>query len=200
MDQQFWDNRYLEQTKLWSGQPNGLLVAEAAGLAPGRALDVGCGEGADAVWLAERGWTVTGVDISRVALDRAAEVAASAGLADRLRWTHADLSATPPRAGAFDLVSALYFPILKEPNHDTLRGLLDAVAPGGTLLIGGHDLTGREHDHASGFNPADYYRHDELVPLLDDTWTIVTDEIRPRVSPAPPGSGHIKDTVLVARR
>ena len=199
MDQQFWDDKYSSQTQLWSGRPNGVLVVEATGLPPGRALDVGCGEGADALWLAERGWTVTATDISRVALDRAAEAAASSGVGDRVRWLHADIAVTPPPAGEFDLVAALYFPIPRTPDHAVLKGLLDAVAPGGTLFVGSHDLTGHE-DRVTEINLNDYYRHDELVELLDDSWEIVTDEIRPRVSPAPPDSGHIKDTVLVARR
>ncbi|WP_338037967.1 class I SAM-dependent methyltransferase [Nocardiopsis halophila] len=70
MDAQSWDDRYSSEERLFSGNPNGVLVAEVEGLAPGRALDLGCGEGADAVWLAERGWHVAAVDISQVALDR----------------------------------------------------------------------------------------------------------------------------------
>ncbi|GAB3451320.1 class I SAM-dependent methyltransferase [Actinophytocola sediminis] len=200
MDQQFWDDMYGGETMLWSGRPNDVLVAEAAGLAAGRALDLGCGEGADALWLAERGWTVTGVDISRVALDRAAKAATAAGLADRVRWTHGDLATTPPPAGAFDLVSAQYFPIPHEPDNATLTGVLAAVAPGGTLLIGGHDLTGHEHNHHPEFDPSQYYDHEELHALLARDWTILTAEIRPRVSPPPPGTEHVNDTVLVARR
>lgn len=200
MDQQFWDDMYLGQTRLWSGRPNGVLVTEATDLPPGRALDVGCGEGGDALWLAERGWTVTGVDISPVALDRAAQAATAAGLADRMRWTRADLATDPPPAGAFDLVSVQYFPVPHEPRG-VLAGLLAAVAPGGTLLVGGHDLTGHDHHGGNGhFDPTQYYDHDELVAALDDSWTILTAEIRPRVAPAPPGTDHVNDTVLVARR
>lgn len=199
MDEQFWDEKYREQDQLWSGAPNGLLVVEAADLAPGRALDLGCGEGADAIWLAERGWLVSAVDISRVALDRAA--AHGASVAGKVTWTHVDLTVTAPPAGPFDLVAALYSTIPHEPEHTALRRLLAAVAPGGTLLVGGHDLTDHQHEHAgSPFDPSDYYTPDEIAELLDETWTVQTNETRPRVSPTPPGAGHIKDVVLRARR
>jgi 2-polyprenyl-3-methyl-5-hydroxy-6-metoxy-1,4-benzoquinol methylase len=79
-----WDNRYSDRQQLWSGQPNGSLVAEVAGLTPGRVLNVGCGEGADAVWLARRGWDVTALEVSGVALERAAGHARDAGLAVHL--------------------------------------------------------------------------------------------------------------------
>ena len=200
MDEQFWDDKYREQNQLWSGAPNGVLVVEAAGLTPGQALDVGCGEGADALWLAERGWLVTAVDISRVALERAAALGVPA--ADKVTWTHADLTVTAPPAAAFDLVSALYFSIPRQPGHAAIRALLAAVAPGGTLLFCGHDLEGHPHHHEQepAFDWSLYYRSDEVAALLDDTWTVLTNETRPRVSPAPPGSGHVNDTVLVARR
>lgn len=84
-----WDDRYRASDKIWSGQPNGTLVAEIADAAPGRALDVGCGEGADAVWLALRGWPVTALDVSSVALDRAANAAREAGV--DIEWLHAGL-------------------------------------------------------------------------------------------------------------
>jgi SAM-dependent methyltransferase len=192
MDQQVWDDLYSERDQLWSGAPNGLLVDEVADLPPGQALDVGCGEGGDARWLARRGWLVTAVDISRVALERAA----AAGDAGNVNWTHGDLTASPPPAAAFDLVSAIYFPVPHQPDHRALHGLLAAVAPGGTLLVGAHDLTGHDHrDHR--FNPDDYYTPAEIVPFLGDDWTILTHETRPRTQPHPI---HVNDIVLRARR
>src|SRR5690242_16419710 len=85
-----WDQRYSETERLWSGQPNGALVTEVAGLAPGRVLDVGCGEGADAIWLAANGWAVTALEVSGVALERATRHAQESG-AD-IRWVHAGLT------------------------------------------------------------------------------------------------------------
>lgn len=93
MDEQFWDQMYGEQDRLWSGDPNGALVAEAGDLTPGHALDVGCGEGGDAHWLATQGWTVTGVDLSRVALERARQVCR--GQPVELRQQ--DLTRDPPK-------------------------------------------------------------------------------------------------------
>ncbi|WP_206503278.1 class I SAM-dependent methyltransferase [Streptomyces chrestomyceticus] len=196
MDAQFWDDRYSSRDQLFSGSPNGVLVTEMTGFPPGQALDVGCGEGADARWLARHGWQVTGVDISEVALRRAA--AAAADVADRIAWARADLAVTPPPADAFDLVSVQYFPLLHEPEHTALRGLLAAVAPGGTLLFVGHDMTGLPVQ--PDFDPADYYRPADIAPLLAPDWTVQINETRPRTVPAPVGTSHTHDTVLRARR
>lgn len=196
MDQQFWDDLYREKDQLWSGAPNGLLVAEVADLPPGQALDLGCGEGADALWLASRGWLVTAVDISDVALARAKAAAGEA----KVSWTHADLSTSSLPAGAFDLVAALYFSVKREPEHRAVRNMLAAVAPGGTLLFGHHDLTGHEHERNPDFDPADYYSPADIAALLDDDqWTIVTHETRARVN-MPPEAMHVKDILLKARR
>lgn len=135
--QEFWDDRYRSAGQLWSGQPNPQLVAQTAGLTPGDALDVGSGEGADAIWLASQGWTVTAVDISAVALDRAASHAAARGdeIAGRITWRQADLLSWDPGQQQFDLVSA-QFMYLPEAELESLhRRLATAVRPGGTLLI-----------------------------------------------------------------
>jgi SAM-dependent methyltransferase len=198
MDPQSWDEMYRSRDRVFSGRPNGVLVTEAADLPPGRALDVGCGEGGDAHWLAERGWRVTGVDISPTALERAA--AAAADVADRVTWTLGDLTTTPPPADAFDLVSVQYFPLLRQPDHTALRGLLAAVAPGGTLLVGGHDPADLPPGEARGFDVGAYYWPSEIAGLLGDDWTVLVDETRQRTAPAPPGTHHAHDTVLRARR
>ncbi|MFL6119705.1 class I SAM-dependent methyltransferase [Actinophytocola sp.] len=193
MDQQFWEDLYRAKDQLWSGAPNGALVAEVAELPPGQALDLGCGEGADALWLAGRGWLVTAVDLSRVALERAAAAAGDA----KVSWTHADLTTYTPPAGAFDLVVAMYGAI-PHTAEQAVQRMLAAVAPGGTLLVGGHDLT-HMHEHQSPLDPKDYYTPGEIAELLDDTWTVLVNETRPRVS-APPGTGHVNDVVLRARK
>lgn len=198
MDAQFWDQRYGSREQLFSGNPNGVLVAEVGDLPPGQALDVGCGEGADALWLARRGWRVTAVDISRVALRRAA--AAAGDLAGRVAWTRADLTSTPPPARAFDLVSAQYFPLPRRPDHTALRGLLAAVAPGGTLLVVGHDLADLPPRHELDFDPGDFHQPHDIAELLDENWTVLVDETRPRTAPAPPGTHHSHDAVLRAQR
>ena len=198
MDAQVWEEKYRSRDRVFSGAPNGVLVTEAADLPPGRALDAGCGEGGDALWLARRGWQVTGVDVSETALQRAA--AAGPDVADRVTWSRADLSITPPAAGAFDLVSAQYFPLLREPGHGALRGLIDSVAPGGTLLFVSHDLADLPPQHGDGIDPSDYYQPSEIARLLDPDWTVLVDETRPRTAPAPAGTRHTHDTVLRARR
>ena len=135
--QEFWDDRYRSAGQLWSGQPNPQLVAQTAGLIPGNALDVGCGEGADAIWLASQGWTVTAVDISAVALERAAAHAAARGdeIVRRITWRQADLHSWDPGSQQFDLVSA-QFMYLPEAELESLhRRMAAAVRSGGSLLI-----------------------------------------------------------------
>jgi SAM-dependent methyltransferase len=211
MDAQFWDERYRSHVHMFSGNPNGVLVTEAAGLPPGRALDVGCGEGGDAIWLARRGWLVTAVDISRVALDRAATAYAAAtadgppdapagGSSGGLVCVRADLTVDAPPAGPFDLVSVHYLPLPRTPDHAALRRLLDTVAPGGMFLFAGHDLAGLPPAEETGVDPTAFYQPHEVATLLDDTWTVLADETRPRTAPAPPGTHHTHDTVLLARR
>ncbi|MEU4313254.1 class I SAM-dependent methyltransferase [Nocardia sp. NPDC024068] len=194
MDQQFWDDMYSENGQKFSGLPNDALVAEVTGMTPGRVLDLGCGEGADAYWLAEQGWQVTAVDISQVALDRAA-----AGHPE-ITWKRADITTDPLPAGSFDLVSAHYFPIEHETEHVTVRGLLDAVAPGGTLLFVSHDPAEfpPPHEHEHHFDPYAFYAPAEIRALLGDGWTVEVDDRRDRNRPA--AAHQIKDLVLRARR
>lgn len=193
-----WDERYASAERVWSGRPNGALVAEVAGLRPGRALDVGCGEGADVVWLAQQGWDVTGLDVSQVALDRAAMHARQAGAS--VRWVHADLVQAQLPAGAFDLVSAQYPALLRTPGDDAERALLAAVAPGGTLLVVHHADIDPEEAKARGFDPADYVAPADVAALLDDGWRVEVDEKRSRDITGGAGAHHTHDLVLRARR
>lgn len=194
-----WDRRYTEWEQLWSGRPNGALVAGAGDLTPGRVLDVGCGEGADAVWLARQGWDVTALDVSGVALERAARHARDAGV--EVRWVHAGLAeaALPPRS--FDLVSAQYPALPRTPDAAAERALLDAVAPGGVLLLVHHAGMETHRPEDSEFDPADYVWPSMVAALLDDAWQVEVDEQRPRVAPESGGGAHhTEDVVLRARR
>lgn len=200
-----WDHRYSGEP-LWSGNPNGTLVAEAGTLSPGSALDVGAGEGGDAFWLAEQGWTVTASDVSQRVLDRIAAGAELRGLT--VTCLHADANALDafPRA-AFDLVCAQYASIPRTPDQRGVRSMLDAVAPGGTLVVVGHDL---EHlrrpleiDHDSRpFDPDAFVRVDDVAAVLAGSpgWEIETHETRPRPPGAASASHHVDDIVLRARR
>jgi len=195
-----WDARYVERdAAMWSGRPNGRFVAEIADLDPGRALDVGCGEGADAIWLAQRGWTVVAIDISDVAVGRAREAAERVGAS--VEWIRGDALPAPFPAGSFDLVSMQYPALPKAAGEDAVRTLLDAVRHGGLLLAVYHDLDDehREHMKARGFDPADYVGADDLVDLLGDDYTVELHAVEPRIDP-PPGTPHIADIVLRARR
>jgi SAM-dependent methyltransferase len=195
-----WDTRYRERKgAMWSGRPNGRLQAEVAGLARGRALDVGCGEGADAIWLARSGWTVTAIDISDVAVSRAREAAELAGAA--VEWICGDVLQTPFPAGSFDLVSMQYPALPKAAGEAAVRALLDAVRPGGLLLAVYHDLDDehREHMKSRGVDPADYVGADDLGRLLGDDFNLELHAVEPRIDP-PPENPHSADIVLRARR
>jgi SAM-dependent methyltransferase len=137
---EFWDDRYRSADRLWSGRPNPQLVAQVPDPAPGDALDAGCGEGADAIWLAGRGRAVTGVDVSAVALERAAAHATARGreIAGRITWRQADLLSWGPEPGRFDLVSAQFMHLPTAAFDAMFRRLAAGVRPGGTLLVVTH--------------------------------------------------------------
>jgi SAM-dependent methyltransferase len=207
-----WDGFYTgdgDDRPHWSGAPNPALVVEAAGLLPGRALDVGCGEGADAVWLAARGWQVTAIDPSEVALGRARSAADAAGV--EVTWVRAGLLDLAGDDAGFDLVAA-HYPVLRRASADghgdaTTAALLRRVAPGGTLLFVHHDLD-PAHAAERGFEPGDHVMPDRLAAALDDGWEVEVLETRPRAAPhvgghdAPRDAAHDHpgDVVLRARR
>jgi SAM-dependent methyltransferase len=134
-----WDRRYAEVENLWALRPNRFLVGEAGELEPGRALDLACGEGQNAIWLASLGWDVVGVDFSEVAIAKARARAERDGV--DAEFVCADLVAYVPEAGAFDLVLVLYLHIPAEERRAVLERAAAALAPGGTFVFVGHDLT-----------------------------------------------------------
>lgn len=200
-DAELWDERYRESRRIWSGNPNAALVREVEGLSPGRALDLGCGEGADAVWLARHGWRVTATDISRVALDRAAEHAVEAGVADRIDWQFHDLGVSFPE-GEYDLVSAQFLHSMGDlPREQILRRAAAAVAPGGVLLIVGHaGFPAWEHDHADMELPTT----DEVLASLElpeGEWDVLVSAEHERVQDDPDGNPTTRtDNALKVRR
>lgn len=195
-----WDARYGERDAgMWSGRPNGRLVVEVADLRPGRALDVGCGEGADAIWLAQQGWTVTAIDVSAVAVRRGQEAAERLGVT--VEWLCGDALSTPLADGSFDLVSLQYPALPKAAGDASVVALLHTVRSGGLLLAVYHDLDEEHRAHMKGgeFDPDDYVGVDDLRRLLDDDFTVELEAGLPRIDP-PPGNPHVADVVLRARR
>jgi SAM-dependent methyltransferase len=174
--QEFWEDFYSGERR-WSGKPNVALVEEVADLAPGTALDLGSGEGGDAIWLAAQGWTVTAADISQAALDAAARHAAEVGVA--VTWERHDLAESQP-AGRFDLVTSSFLHSKVElPRARILRRAAEAVAPGGTLLVIGHAPSADHHHHEDLPGP------DEVVAELalpTARWQLVASELRERGS------------------
>ncbi|MFA7763551.1 class I SAM-dependent methyltransferase [Streptomyces sp. NRRL S-448] len=199
--EEFWDWRYGENHRIWSGEANAMLVHEVSALAPGRALDLGCGEGADAVWLARRGWTVTGTDISGVALGRAAEHAAEAGVTDRVSFARHDLTESFPQ-GEFDLVSACFLHNYGDfPRDAVLRTAAAAVAPGGTLLVVGHaGWAPWQEDREEAHFPTPEEVLAQLEPVTAG-WEVLRAEETERVQNQPDGTpGTRTDNVVRVRR
>ncbi|NBE92153.1 methyltransferase domain-containing protein [Nonomuraea sp. KC401] len=200
--EEFWDGFYRERPQIWSGKPNVMLVREAADLEPGRALDLGCGEGADAIWLAERGWRVTASDISRVALDRAAEHAKAAEVADRIDWQRHDLGRTFPD-GRYDLVSASFLHSKGElPREKILRSAAAAVAPGGVLLVLGHGgWPSWEHDPMPEVHFPTTQEVLDALELPEGEWEVLRSEEYERSHHDHEGRpGTRTDNVLKVRR
>lgn len=197
-----WDHRY-SGDQMWSGDPNPSLVAEVGGMAPGLALDVGAGEGGDALWLAEQGWKVIASDISPRALDRIVAEGDRRGLPiEHHRADANDLDAFD--AARFDLVTAHYVPILRSPDRRGVRNLVEAVALNGTLLIVSHDpepmRNPSDTGHSRPYDADAYALVDDFVTELEGSseWEIKVHEKRPRTTGTP--SPHADDIVLRARR
>jgi SAM-dependent methyltransferase len=192
--ERFWEKHYRGHERRWSGRPNPVLVDVVGSLRPGDALDLGCGEGGDAIWLARRGWRVTAVDVSATALDRAAADAATAGVGGRIDFQQQDLAIAIP-SGAFDLVSAQYLhsPI-EFPRVRVLREAASAVTTGGLLLI---------VDHAS-VRPGSWADPEETLTLLGldpDGWRTERLEAREREAIRPNGRRvTVTDNVVALRR
>ncbi|MDQ3588505.1 MAG: methyltransferase domain-containing protein [Actinomycetota bacterium] len=204
MDEAFWDQRYRSSSAVWSGDPNPHLVTEGADLSPGAALDVGCGEGADAIWLAEHGWRVTAVDLSTVALERAAARALEVGgdVAQRIDWVHADLVDWVPAAASYDLVSAQFMHLPKDPREALFHRLAASVTSGGTLLIVGHDPSDMQTSVPRPPMPELFFTASEVAASLDRReWETIVVEARARPVVDPDGRTiTIHDAVLRAQR
>lgn len=199
--QSYWDSRYSENERLWSGRVNAALADTVTGLPPGTALDLGCGEGGDSLWLAAHGWRVTGVDVSAVALERAATEAGERGVnPDAIAWVQADLSDWQP-AEPVDLVSACF---LQAPDDFDREGVLrrfsEWVRPNGHMLI---------VSHAEMPPWSQHHRHEPMPTVqgeldaveVTNGWDIVIAELRDREAVDPNGEHvTVRDNVILLRR
>ncbi|WP_343572934.1 methyltransferase domain-containing protein [Mycobacterium sp.] len=161
MDAKTWDARYGQDDLLWGTAPNMFVADELSTLEPGRALDVACGEGRNAIWLASRGWQVVGVDFSEQGLKRAGQLAGRAGVVERVDFRLVDVVTDALPAESFDVVLVAYLQLEQGARRAALRNVAAAVAPGGTMLVVGHDTTnltvgtGGPQDVAVLFSPQD---------------------------------------------
>ncbi len=192
-----WNARYAQKELVWSAEPNRRFVAEVAGLPPGRALDLACGEGRNAVWLAERGWRVTGVDFSDVALAKAEELAAGRGV--EVDWVVADVLEYEPEPSAFDLVAVLYLQLSRDDLLHAVRAAVKAVAPGGTLVVLAHDTTNLTAGHGGPKDAAVLYTAEDVVPELGDM-EVERAEAVERTVPLRDGEAVAVDAFVRARR
>ncbi len=192
-----WNARYSQKELVWSAEPNRLFAEEVGALDPGRALDLACGEGRNAVWLAGRGWRVTGVDFSDVALEKAKRLAESRGV--EVEWVLADVLGYDPAPRGFDLVALLYLQLPRAELAPVLRSAADAVARGGTLFVLGHDTANLTAGYGGPKDAAVLYTAQDVVPELGD---LVVDraEAVERTIALDPGEAVAIDALVRARR
>lgn len=164
MDRNDWNARYGGTELVWTADPNRFLVAEVEGLPPGRALDLACGEGRNAVWLATRGWAVCGVDFSSAGLDKGRALAAAAGV--EVEWIEADVTTWRPSGPVFDLVVILYLQVPAAGRRAAAIAAVSGLAPGGTLLWVGHDLDNLVSGYGGPQHPEVLHTADDLVADL----------------------------------
>ncbi|HST25899.1 MAG TPA: class I SAM-dependent methyltransferase [Gaiellaceae bacterium] len=189
MERDDWNHRWRERGFHCHDDPNDLLEAEVAPLPPGRALDLGCGSGRSTIWLVERGWHVTGVDFSDVALEAARKARPD------VDWVLADVREYEPETGAFDLVLVLYIHLPHAERRSLLARAAGALAPGGTLLVAGHDLTNIGTGAPGPTNPDVLYTPEQIVLELPGLEAARAESVSRPVEDA-----TAVDTIVVARK
>lgn len=194
-----WEERYAGDATMWSGNPNAQLVAEVAGLTPGTALDVGCGEGGDVIWLARQGWRVTGADFAANGLARASRHVAAATMTDRVEWWQVDARRFDPQGRAWDLVTTHFLHPGESLITDVVGRLATAVAPGGHLLVVGHSPTKMPFAPDDSRRRAMWTAEQAQAGLPAGFATLVVEQ-RPRTAVRDGVSHEIDDAVLLARR
>jgi 2-polyprenyl-3-methyl-5-hydroxy-6-metoxy-1,4-benzoquinol methylase len=192
--QALWDQRHAAQDPIESTEPDPTLFDEIGSLRPGRALDLGAGDGRNAIWLAEHGWKVTAVDFSQVALDRARSRAAASGV--EVEWQLADLLDWSPDARLYDLVTLFFIHLPREERRAVYARAADSVAPGGTLLVVAHDRTNLTNGVGGPQDPGVLVAPGEVVAELAGFRVERADTVR---RPAPDGRGPIDAIVRAVR-
>src|ERR1700712_5587540 len=195
-----WEERYSGEEKIWSGNPNAQLVAEVAGLTPGTALDVGCGEGGDVIWLARQGGRVTGADFSANGLAGAARHADEAGVADRTDWWQVDARTFAADGRSFDLVTTHFLHPPDGGMVEVTRRLAEAVGPGGHLLVVGHAPSEVFFTELSDSHRRAMFLAEDLLSALPGDFEVLVVEQRPRTTTRDGVTVEIDDSTLLARR
>ena len=165
MDRARWDRCYEGRELVWSAEPNRFLVAETATVMPGRVIDLACGEGRNAIWLAEHGWQAVGADFSEVGLHKARELATARGVT--VEWVAADLRDYRPDRRAFDLVLVFYLQVPAPERRPMLQAAAEAVAPGGRFLLVAHDSSNLQCGYGGPPDPAVLYAAHDVVTDID---------------------------------
>jgi SAM-dependent methyltransferase len=197
VDRESWNRRYADRELVWTAQPNRFLAAEAAGLPPGRALDLGAGEGRNAVWLAQQGWQVTAVDFSDAGLAKGERLAAERGVG--VSWVVADLLEHVPSPLSFDLVVLLYLHLPAGERRAVHRRAAASVAPGGALLVVGHDSTNIAEGYGGPQDPRILFTPEEVAGDLAALQIERAERVRRSVA-SESGTVEAIDALVRARR
>jgi 2-polyprenyl-3-methyl-5-hydroxy-6-metoxy-1,4-benzoquinol methylase len=197
VEREDWNRKHGEAGLLFGVEPNRFLVAEVEGMPPGRALDVACGAGRNAVWLAERGWAVTGVDFSDVALGNARRLAGERGV--DVEWIQADLREWEPAGRTFDVVAVLNLQLPAEERRPVLARAAEALAAGGMLLVVGHDLQNLNGGYGGPKDPRVLFTPEDVVAELPGLEIVKAERVLRPVE-TEDGEAQAIDALVRARR
>jgi SAM-dependent methyltransferase len=192
-----WDRRYAGEARVWSAEPNVWVAQELNGIPPGRALDLGAGEGRHAVWLAKRGWRVTAVDFSAVGLGRGQHSAQALGVEDRIEWRVEDATLFAPEPRSLDLALVAYLQLPAKSLRAALASAASGLRPGGRLLLVSHDASNPARGTGGPQDPSVLQKPDQVAALLSASGLrVVSAETRPR--PVPGSMRPALDCVVMA--
>jgi len=197
-----WDERYAASDLVWGSGPNRFVAEELEGLPPGRALDVACGEGRNAIWLAVHGWHAVGVDFSSVGIERARRLAKEAGVADRAEFDVGDVVGGDLPAGPFDVVVLAYLQLPAAQRRTALRAAAATLAPGGTMLVVAHDSSNLTDGVGGPQDASVLYTPDDVLADVEGAAGLAVDKAERVRRPVatPEGERAAIDALLRLRR